>query len=88
MSGLELEDYGSGADDDLIESAGDDAISLWLVFGLCIAFALGTAILFQCRRSGSDELNEGLVAVRITRDNDDAREDEDDAVFGRLDSRV
>ena len=79
---------GSGGDDDFWNAPGDgDAVSLWMVFGLCIVAALGIALLYQCRKAPAEELTEGLVSVEIKRNNDD-EEDEDDAVFGRLDSKV
>lgn len=83
MSGLE---EGSGADDDWYVESDGDAISLWLIFGVCVIAALGMALLYQCRRSPPEDLTEGLVAVRMARDNDIT--DEDDEVFGRLDSKV
>ena len=84
MSGLE---EGSGADDDYYVESDGEAISLWMIFGISIVVALGITILYQCRRSAPEDLTEGLVAVQIARDND-RMEDDDDEVFGRLDSKV
>jgi hypothetical protein len=84
MSGLE---EGSGADDDWYVESDGEAISLWMIFGISIVVALGITILYQCRRSPPEDLTEGLVAVRMARDND-AIDDDDDEVFGRLDSKV
>lgn len=83
MSGLE---EGSGADDDWYAES-ENGVALWMIFGISIVVALGITILYQCRRSPPEDLTEGLVAVRMARDND-AIDDDDDEVFGRLDSKV
>ena len=78
---------GSGEDDDIL-NADSDSTSLWLVFGACVAVALAIGVLYQCRRPPGAELTEGLVRLQIERENDLDDPNEDDSVFGKLDSKV
>ena len=78
---------GSGEDDDIL-NADPESTSLWLVFGACVAVALGFGVLYQCRRPPSAELTEGLVKLHLEKENDLDELDEDGEVFGKLDSKV
>ena len=91
---MDYEDDGSA---DYYESPPDntdDAVSLWLVFGLCCFAALVANLLYHCWDGKQpDELNESLVAAATTENDTDVDKEEDDIVFGRrpnlyLDSTV
>jgi hypothetical protein len=89
-------DYDSGSTDDFVVDvpapAPGEAISLWLVFGICVVSALALNLMYNCSSSGApEELSEGLVSAQVAQPNDEM-EDDDEVVFGRqglsLDSRV
>ncbi len=71
-------------DDDVVAttpaSNSADAVSLWLVFGLCIFLALLLNLGYHCWKAKPSELTEELVNP-VNQDND--ADDEDEVVFGR-----
>ena len=81
---MDYDDSGEGSADPYIEptpvESNGDAVSLWLVFGLCVFAALAVNVLYHCWQVKPDELNENLVSAVNTRNDD---EDEDEVVFGR-----
>ena len=81
---MDYDDDGEGSADFYVEPTlaptNRDAVSLWLVFGLCVFAALVVNVLYHCWQVKPDELNEQLVDA-AKRSNDD--DDEDEVVFGR-----